>query len=1222
MVERRFTSHAPRPAAVAVIVTVTAVLLYAGPPFGAAAVDCPAGGATPMLSHNNSVYDATSNSGVPTAGPKLPALSSRPMRTYGAVGSCVGGAADGFDGGEIVVGATIPLRGPQATQPYAKIMRYTAEIFLDWLNLERPIPDQNLTGGLMVGGKRYSMRFAWTGDGQLASEASASIAHSIRRENAHFAWGGYGSTMSRLQAEQTELDGVLLMASIAAAPNVFAGRGLTFGALPPDYTYIQNAVRAVAQAATGAGAIPAVGLLKVGLVYMSPLDGMCAPITRLAQTLGMTVAEDWLAENGLERFPSESLVDVVLRRLQADGVNFVVGCVYHDGGEAVIEGLERLDFTPHAAAFTSTVDISAYQNRVGAGWWQGEYALGVSPWHSSLIHQGDFSGMTSAEYLRRYQTRYGENPSYHGPVSFSAACALGAAIEAAGSLDAIDVAASLRELSLQELGFYSRMTFAGSDGQNGPEMLVLQFPPGEEDLKIVYPRAVPGSISVHFPTPPWGKRRCIALGSGAVYGGQMPDDIPTSECSGHGTCELAHARGTGHEVYECTCDSGWLGNNCDLVWQIGNISVALLFPRIGDSRAAYQLAAAQLAIECINEGDLLPHHNLEAIEIDTALLRELKGSVFEYTQVDQIGQLLDLGRVATAVGAGYSSDVVALAPVLGDTLLLSPSASAATLSNSSAFPTFGRLVMPDDQQSIALADVVQYGHGQLGWKKVGIVQCDDLYCSDLAQGTREQLANHGITDVTELGTIRVTTGEVVHADNIRSSLAAVRQWLQDCNGVPEDVVAVVLLLAHDTEGQILLEMAAEEDLPTSWLCSEAIGSASLRAAAAQSGVIALAPGGLDPSHELYTTLAAQLPEAAGHPFALRAFDAVYVIAHAIRALLDGGGSVDNVTAATALARSARVVAFQGASGDVRLDEKLDRVGSYDIMQFKRAQVNGSSVAQAARIGEWNAEGRSIALRLDGNPFVRVCGASEEDGPDNVFNLWYFWLSGVILAVVVCSLVAFGYHYLRLKRRSSITAFISHSKRDGGDLAGQLKEQLDKSLLGTCTTRGRNFLDVSSDGFGGNDRIDATTIVSAVKRTRCFVLILTGTVLERPFCLVEIYVAISAGIPIVPIVLIKQNKEEQYQFESVKGHLEGLAKNPKMKSSWEQYGLNNKDSIKTATRAEIKSMAPEEALETFETPDGGPLTLQVGHHQLHPRGSRDDSPPFDAAAIFHPNMRHP
>ena len=555
-----------------------------------ATAECPADGAG--LTHVNSVYDAAEGAGTPTAGPKLPNITSRPTRTYGAVGSCVGSAAEGFDGGEIVVGATIPLYGPRATSSYAKIMRFTIEIFLDWLNHERVIPDQEMPGGLIIGGKRYAMRFVWTDDKQEAAEAALALATSTRRSNAHFGWGGYGSTISRLQAEQAELDGYLFMASIAADVRVFANRSLTFGALPPDYTYIKNAVKAVADAATGADGIPGVDELKVGLVYQAPLDGMCAEIAELAVDLGMTVASSpWRGDgrNGVPRHPTETpggeeSVDSVLSGLRDDGVNFVVGCVYHDGGEAIIESLERLDYSPHAAAFTSTVDISAYQSRVDAGWWQGEYALGVSPWHSSLTHRGEFSGMTSAEYVERYQSRTGEKPSYHGPASFSAACALAKAIEDAGSLNATDVATSLQALDMLELGFYSPMNLS-ANGQNAPEMLVVQYPPGvarspsggAENLTIVYPAEVESSSrgDLHFPMPPWGLRRCRNLGSGVTYGAALPTDLPTTECSGNGRCVLDRSE-DGHEVYECECDAlyfgKWLKEDCDLhildVWAV------------------------------------------------------------------------------------------------------------------------------------------------------------------------------------------------------------------------------------------------------------------------------------------------------------------------------------------------------------------------------------------------------------------------------------------------------------------------------------------------------------------------------------------------------------------------------------------------------------------------------------------------------------------------------
>jgi hypothetical protein len=538
---------------------------------GGCPVDCGA-----ELTHTNSVYSAVTDAGLPTAGPKLPAISSSATRAYGALGSCSNSAGAGFDGGEIVVGATIPMSGPLSRVRYGKILRHSIEIFLEWLNLERHIPSQNLVGGLMVGGRRYSMRFVWTDDGAEKSQAAAAIAHSIRREDAHFGWAGYGSPVSRLQAEQTELDGVLLMAPAGADPRVYAGRKLTFGALPPDYSYLQNSLRAAAQAATGTVRrtahgdqhIPAVGSLKVGLAYHANLEGMCEQIPALAQRLGMAVAPSpWLDNELRTGAPKE--VDSVLRRLRDDGVNFVVGCVYHDLGEAIIEGLERLDYTVHAAAFTSTVDNSFYQTRVDNGWWQGEYALGVTPWHSSLAQRGGFSNMTSAEFLQRYHTRYSELPSYHGPASFAVACALAAAIENASSLNASDVAASLRRLTLHEFGFGTPMNFSGANGQNSPEMLVVQYPPVTgNDLKIVYPRGVTSASSgvIHFPMPPWGKRRCINLGSGVKYGDQLDRARLMSECSGHGTCVFGSTH-SHYQVYTCRCDEDakgkWSGKGCD-----------------------------------------------------------------------------------------------------------------------------------------------------------------------------------------------------------------------------------------------------------------------------------------------------------------------------------------------------------------------------------------------------------------------------------------------------------------------------------------------------------------------------------------------------------------------------------------------------------------------------------------------------------------------------------
>lgn len=968
-----------------------------------AASYCPADGIN--KTHMNSVWDAATVSGVPTLGPRLPALAPRPYRTHGAVGSCAGGATGGFDGGEIVVAATL---GPQ-TSSYGKIMRFTIEIFLDWLNLERPLTvnGTNVVGGLMVGGRRYAVRYAWVGE-ETAADAATGIAHAIRRENAHFAWGGYGSTVSRLQAEQAELDGVLIMASIAADVSVFRGKNLTFGTLPPAENYIKNAVRAVAQAVVDLGE-NFTTVLKVGMLFTPPLDAMCDPIGQLALDLNMSAsgfdpavatpnAQAWI-HNSLPKHPTESEVDSVLRALRDDGVNFIVGCTYVSSGLATIEGLERLDYSPLAAAFTSTVDISAYQQRVRErGWWQGEYQLGVSPWHPSLQTRGEFSGMTSADYMERYLIRYNEIPSYHGPASFSAACALFAAIEAAGSLDPWEVQASLRVMKLQELGFAVPMDFEGpqgrNQGQNNPDMLVLQtqahFSAVHTELNIVYPLGS-AAANLKFPTPRWGKRRCAALGSGVLYSPYDPTKsqvellMTAGECSGNGVCKFARHENS-REVFECVCQDGYVGRNCERAEETRTIVIGALF-QVADAarKEQLELQAARIALQNVNAmtGFFSIKTQMRLLVVDLLPLRTAATGALKSDAAETAAQaLLEAGAVAT-VGSRYSSDSMSLAGPLHERgiALLSHSATNGQLSNREFYPSFARTCPPDTRQGVALADVVS----SLGWTHVYVIHCDDAYCAGLKDDFLRHAAGADGVQVDNILSVTLTSTKHLTQAALELAIEDLNQRYKDhCNS---EVVIVVLL---HTEAACDVLNSELSSLPVAWLTSESLGS--------KSGLFGRFFGNKTLGFLSLNLAVERLPDT--HPerpllpanasvYELTAHDAVRALAEAF-AYLQRTVAGDNATSVDVLA-ALETITFLGQSGPVDIVFG-DRALGYNLLYYTQGlthdALSNHQVDDATTVvGTWSVKDGAGSLALvSQNPVTRASLPHQKECPSATLDV--------------------------------------------------------------------------------------------------------------------------------------------------------------------------------------------------------------------------------------------
>ena len=88
-----------------------------------------------------------------------------------------------------------------------------------------------------------------------------------------------------------------------------------------------------------------------------------------------------------------------------------------------------------------------------------------------------------------------------------------------------------------------------------------------------------------------------------------------------------------------------------------------------------------------------------------------------------------------------------------------------------------------------------------------------------------------------------------------------------------------------------------------------------------------------------------------------------------------------------------------------------------------------------------------------------------------------------------------------------TSFLSHQKMPAGQTAAHLKTVFDRDM------GDNHFLDVEDLPL-----IDLESLIKAVRSTDVLVLLLTKDVMTRPWCLVEIYTALTHGVPIVPVEL--------------------------------------------------------------------------------------------------------
>ena len=450
--------------------------------------------------------------------------------------------------------------------------------------------------------------------------------------------------------------------------------------------------------------------------------------------------------------------------------------------------------------------------------------------------------------------------------------------------------------------------------------------------------------------------------------------------------------------------------------------------------------AAALAIAHVNAAEILSGVSLQLERGNIHVLRALSGDEkltnYRAAQADAIVTELVAAGVVATVGAGWSSDVLAVSPALhaAGIPLLSHTATLSALSNASKYPLFGRMCPPDSQQSMALADTVKH----FGWQRIALIHCNDAYCRSLASATERWLGENGLSVdlVREMDNQPSSTDVEQVLDEVEG------RFTSDCEGANVADQAVVLLTVHQLLGRELVMRAAAREMKTTWLAADGISANPGSEAENDGQKVLVLSHSFDPTLQpgRYQALQDAIPEpvTAGIAFA---YDAVWSIAHAMAAIQAAGtAAVDN---STAIASALYDVEFHGVSGDVSFDDSLDRAGGYDLLFFDGRSERRSPV------GSWVKRQRALLL-FGGTNFSlteagQPCVAAALDNASALAPL----LLSVLGLGLVAAIAAAAVTRIRTVRDRGYLTFISHEKKTAKVHAATLHKEFDRHFLTSC-----------------------------------------------------------------------------------------------------------------------------------------------------------------------------
>jgi len=376
--------------------------------------------------------------------------------------------------GTISLGAAVSDTGRFARE--GQDTRQGYNLWLDWVN--------NEYGGIQVGDERYEVEIVYYDDEGDPDTAASLVEKLITEDEVDFLLGPYSSGLTMSTSAIAEKYNMIMVEGNGASESIFE-RGFKniFAVLTPAGNYTQSALKALSDL----GAETVVVAYEDTAFPTSVGEGA----VRWAEEYGMEVL-------AVETYPLEvSDVSAIMTKFRDLDPDVFVGGGHFNDALLFVRAAQELGFTPDAMVITVGPSNPDFAEEVGSA---ANYILGPTQWEATMKWEGQYLGSPS-EYASRYETMWGEPPTYQAAESTATALALQAAIENAGTTDMDAVRQALNDLDI--VTFYGPIRFDDTGKQEAKPMGTIQIQDGV--INVVAPSEA-AVADLLYPMAAWEDR--------------------------------------------------------------------------------------------------------------------------------------------------------------------------------------------------------------------------------------------------------------------------------------------------------------------------------------------------------------------------------------------------------------------------------------------------------------------------------------------------------------------------------------------------------------------------------------------------------------------------------------------------------------------------------------------------------------------------------------------